>query len=337
MPKRMTCLGLAALALAVAAGPRPASAQDAICYNCPPEWADWGTMLQAIKQNVRVAIPSDNKNSGQALAQVIAEKSNPVADFVYYGVSFGIQAKGAGVTEPYRPANWDKIPEGLKDADGHWFSTHYGTLGLFVNKDALGGKPVPQSWADLLDPKYKGMVGYLDPTSAFVGYAGAVAINRALGGRMDEFGPAIDYFKKLAKNDPIVPKQTAYARVLSGEIPILIDFDFNAYRAKYKDGAPADFVIPREGSVIVPYVLSLVKGAPHAEAAKKALDFIQSEKGQAIWAEAFLHPILPGAMSAAAAGKFLPEAEYRRAAPVDYAAMAEAQKTFTDRYLSEVR
>ena len=27
--------------------------------------------------------------------------------------------------------------------------THYGTLGLFVNKDALGGKPVPACWKDL--------------------------------------------------------------------------------------------------------------------------------------------------------------------------------------------
>ena len=37
------------------------------------------------------------------------------------------------------------------------------------------------------------------------------------------------------KNEPIVPKQTSYARVLSGEIAILLDYDFNAYRAKYKD------------------------------------------------------------------------------------------------------
>jgi putative spermidine/putrescine transport system substrate-binding protein len=26
-----------------------ASAQTAICYNCPPEWADWAAQIKAIK------------------------------------------------------------------------------------------------------------------------------------------------------------------------------------------------------------------------------------------------------------------------------------------------
>ena len=26
-----------------------AAQQRAICYNCPPEWADWGSQLRAIK------------------------------------------------------------------------------------------------------------------------------------------------------------------------------------------------------------------------------------------------------------------------------------------------
>jgi hypothetical protein len=80
------------------------------------------------------------------------------------------------------------------------------------------------------------MVGYLDPSSAFVGYAGAVAVNRAMGGDLGNFDPAIKYFQDLAENDPIVPKQTSYARVVSGEIPILFDYDFNAYRGKIHRG-----------------------------------------------------------------------------------------------------
>ena len=71
------------------------------------------------------------------------------------------------------------------------------------------GKPVPKSWKDLLKPEYKGLVGYLDPPSAFVGYVGAVAVNQAFGGSFDNFTPAINYFKELAKNDPIIPKQTS--------------------------------------------------------------------------------------------------------------------------------
>ena len=151
-------------------------------------------------------------------------------------------------SEPYKPANWDQVPAGLKDADGYWTTIHSGTLGLFVNKDALGGKPVPACWKDLLKPDYKGMVGYLDPSSAAVGYVGAVAINLALGGSASNFDPAISFFKDLRKNEPIVPKQTSYARVVSGEMPILFDYDFNAYRAKYTEKGNFEFVIPCEGT-----------------------------------------------------------------------------------------
>ena len=331
-------LRTAAIGLAVATGAAsPVLAADAICYNCPPQWADWASVLKAIKTEIGLEVPHDNKNSGQTLSQLIAEKANPVADVAYYGVTFGIKAKAEGVTEGYKPAGFDQIPAGLKDTDGHWFTIHSGTLGLFVNKDALGGKPVPKCWADLVKPEYKGLVGYLDPSSAFVGYVGAVAVNRALGGSLDSFDKGVEYFKALLKNDPIVPKQTSYARVVSGEIPILFDYDFNAYRAKYTEKGNFEFVLPCEGTVVVPYVMSLTKKAPNADKAKKVLDFVLSDKGQALWANAYLKPARDVKLPAEIASKFLPDSEYARATPIDYAKMEQVQKGFSDRYLAEVR
>ncbi len=180
------------------------------------------------------------------------------------------------------------------------------------------------------------MVGFLDPASAFVGYVGAVAVNQALGGSLDNFEPGIAWFKAMKKNEAIVPKQTAYARNLSGEIPILIDYDFNAYRAKYKDAANVAFVIPSEGTISVPYVMSLVDHAPHADNAKKVLDFTLSDEGQKIWANAYLRPIIAGAMPADVEKKFLPPQDYARAKTVDFAAMARAQRGFSERYTAEV-
>ncbi len=327
----------AALAVGLAAGATAVLAQTAICYNCPPEWADWGTQLKAIKARTGVTVPPDNKNSGQSLAQMSAERASPVADVTYLGVTFAIQAQKDGLLGTYQPAGWKDIPDGLKDPAGHWFTIHSGTLGFMVNVDALKGKPVPKSWADLLKPEYKGLVGYLDPASAFVGYVGAVAANQARGGTLDNFGPGIDYFKALQKNEPIVPKQTAYARVLSGEIAILLDYDFNAYRAKYKDGANVQFVIPAEGTVVVPYVMGMVAKAPHAADAKKVLDFVLSDEGQAIWAKAYLRPVRAAAMPADVQARFLPASEYARAKTVDYGRMAAVQKAFSDRYLQEVK
>ncbi len=314
-----------------------ASAQGrAICYNCPPEWADWGSQLKAIKAKLGLEVPPDNKNSGQTLSALIAEKGKPVADVAYFGGNFGDTAKAAGVLAPYKPAGWDKIPADLKDPDGYWFTIHSGTLGLFINKTALKGKPVPASWADLLKPEYKGMVGNLDPTSAAVGQLGVMAVNLALGGTYENLDPAIKFFKALQKNEPIVPKQTSYARVISGEIPILFDYDFNAYRGQYKDGAPVTFVIPKEGTVVFPYIMGFVANGPNPANGKKVLDFVLSDESQAMWGNAFLRPVFADKLSKDAAAKFLPAAEYARAKPIDLKKLGAAQKMISDRYKAEV-
>jgi putative spermidine/putrescine transport system substrate-binding protein len=327
----------AALVLAAVGGTQEASAQArAICYNCPPEWADWGSQLKAIQSTLGIQMPSDNKNSGQAIAALIAEKANPVADVTYLGGISADPAKDAGVLTPYKPKGWEKIPTELKDPDGYWFTIHSGTLGLFVNNAALGGKPVPQSWADLLKPEYKGMVGYLDPTSAAVGQLGIMAVNLALGGSYENLDPGIKYFKELSKNKPIVPKQTSYARVVSGEIPILFDYDFNAYRGQYTDKAPVQFVIPKEGSVVFPYVMALINKGPNADNGKKVLDFVLSDASQTMWGNAYLRPVFADKLSAEAKAKFLPDADYARAKPIDLKKLAAAQKAIIDRYKNEV-
>ncbi len=134
-----------------------------------------------------------------------------------------------------------------------------------------------------------------------------------------------------------MPKQTSYARVVSGEIPILFDYDFNAYRAKYAEEGNFEFVLPCEGSVVVPYVMSLVADAPNAENGKAILDFIMSDEGQAIWTNAYLRPARPIDLPDEVAARFLPASEYERASPVDYAEMARVQAAFGERYLAEVR
>ncbi|HML14013.1 MAG TPA: ABC transporter substrate-binding protein, partial [Xanthobacteraceae bacterium] len=150
---------LCVVALAALQVTGAAAEERAICYNCPPEWADWGSQLKAIRADLGIAMPPDNKNSGQAIAALIAEKAHPVADVTYLGGIAADPAREAGVLAPYKPSGWERIPADLKDAEGYWFTIHSGTLGLFVNTAALAGRAVPQSWADLLKPEYKGLVG----------------------------------------------------------------------------------------------------------------------------------------------------------------------------------
>jgi putative spermidine/putrescine transport system substrate-binding protein len=87
----------------------------------------------------------------------------------------------------------------------------------------------------------------------------------------------------------------------------------------------------------MPYVMSLVNKAPHTDNGKKVLDYVLSDKGQSIWANAYLRPVRDVALPKEVAGHFLPASEYARATSVDYQKMADVQKGFSTRYLREVR
>jgi len=307
-----------------------------ITYNCAPEWANWRSVCSAFQKKYNIRAPHDNKNSGQALTQLMAEKNNPQADVVYLGVTFGIRATEENLLQSYKPNFWDEIPKDLKDPGGNWFTIHSGTVAFQVNKTALEGRPVPRSWKDLLNPIYKGKIGLLDPTSAFVGYAACTSMNIALGGTLDNWDPGIKYLKELMKNNPNTPKTTNYAKVVMGEIAIELDYDFDGYRMKYKDNIDVEVVIPKEGTLVMPYVMGLVKNAPRQDNGKKMLDFVLSDEGQGLWAKAFLRPIRPKAMDKETQKLFLPESEYARAKAVDYNKMAQVMKTFQQRYINEV-
>ena len=181
------------------------------------------------------------------------------------------------------------------------------------------------------------MVGYLE---SVVGRSRICRRGRDQSGAWwfcGKFRSRNQLFQDLRKNDPIVPKQTSYARVVSGEMPILLDYDFNAYRAKYSEKGSFEFVIPCEGSVVFPYVVGLVKNAPDKDKAKKVLDYLLSDKGQAIWTNAYLRPARPIELPEAVKKKFLPDSDYARAKSVDWGQMENMQKGFVDRYLAEVR
>lgn len=307
-----------------------------VSYNSPEEWANWGAVLKEFSEKTGVQAPSDPKNSGQTLAALEAESAAPQADTAYYGIVFGIEAAEKGLVEAYQPPGFDEIPAALKNAEGEWMAVHEGAIAFLVNTDELGNTPVPQCWSDLTAEEYAGKVGFLDPTQAAVGYSVSTAANLSLGGTLENWDPGIEYLAELNNNGLILPAQTATAMVQQGEIPILIDADFNGYKLKNIDQAPIEVVIPCEGSISVPYVMSLVKDAPRPEAGKALIDFVLSDEGQQRFAESFLRPIRAIEIDPDVAAQMLPDSEYERVTAPDFAQMRNVQDEFISRWESDV-
>lgn len=308
-------------------------------YDTGPTWANWQGLFDAFKERYGLELEWNDLGSGATVARLEKEKNNPQADTAYYFMPFGALAKEKGLTEGFKPVNFDKIPDVLKDPEGHWFSIHKGTVVFVVNKKLV--RDVPRSWADLLDPKYSKCIVYLDPRTTGIGYAIVIATAYAHGGSIDNLKPGIAYLAKLQKagNVRMIEKTTEYDKFVKGEIPIWITYDWNGYRAKYIGGLGDDveIVIPKEGTITAPYAISLVKGAPHPNAGKLWLNFIMSEAGQKIFAKGFVRPILPDVeLPPEVKDKFLPKEDYARAKDVDWVKAHKVQKEAADMWAAEV-
>ncbi len=83
-------------------------------------------------------------------------------------------------------------------------------------------KNVPQDWADLLKPEYKGQVALSgDPRASTQAQMSVYAAALANGGSLDNMQPGLDFFKKLNEAGNFVPVIAKQATVAKGETPVI--------------------------------------------------------------------------------------------------------------------
>jgi len=220
-------------------------------------------------------------SSGETLARLRAEKDNPQAD-VWWGGTIDPHSVAAleGLTEPYCPSIFDQIDPRFRDPIGDCkvIGVYVGILGFSVNEEVLkeAGLPTPTGWDDMVDPKYKGLVGIANPNTSGTALT-MLATQVFLRGE----DAAMEYMKKLHKNIANYTKAGVAPGVLAGrgEIAIAIVFLHDAiYHAE--QGYPVKPIVPKEGTGYEIGGLNLVKGAPHPDLAKKFMDWVVSAPAQ---------------------------------------------------------
>ena len=183
---------------------------------------------------------------------------------------------------------------GPSDADCRgWFATYSGTLGFLVNREVV--EEPPRSWADLSREDLKGKVAYVDPRASATGVATLVAATLAGGGSLSHVDPGIDILARLAREggaDRVLQGQD-YDRFVRGTVPILINYDYNCTLIQDEFGIDAEFIVPSDGTVSMPYTTLLVRDRPHPYTARLLIDFMLSPEGQTRMAEGHVQPIRP--------------------------------------------
>ncbi len=263
----------------------------------PHDWCNYGDAITGFKAKYGLQVNELNPDagSGDEVEAIKANKDNkgPQApDVIDVGFSFGPKVIADGLVQPYKVSTWDTIPADSKDPAGNWYGDYYGVLAFEVNKDAV--KNVPQDWADLLKPEYKGQVALSgDPRVSTQAYMSVIAAALANGGSLDNVMPGLEFFKKLNAAGNFVPVIAKQATVAKGETPVITRWDYNALsdKATLAGNPNIEVVIPKTGVVAGVYIQAISAYAPHPNAAKLWMEYLYSDEGQLVWLKGGCHPI----------------------------------------------
>jgi iron(III) transport system substrate-binding protein len=187
---------------------------------------------------------------------------------------------------PYLPPEAGKIPAKFKYEGGRYHEVRL--IFNTVAYNTLRVKARPASWNDLTDPQWKGKVGVASPF-----YSGAAF--STLGTQVNMAGFGWDFYRKLKQNGVVVEQSngTVAKKLATGEFSMVSVVDFMVREAKAA-GSPVDHVWPKEGAILIPTPVGILRGAKNPEGGKVFLRYLDSLEGQRLFVQQGYVPVLPG-------------------------------------------
>ncbi|MEO7851638.1 MAG: ABC transporter substrate-binding protein [Rubrivivax sp.] len=286
----MQFLRVAAL-LASGVAASGAGAQDAGQLNviCSVQ-AEWCNMIQTVfAKTTGVKVNMSLKGSGEALAQLIAEKANPKTDLWFGGTGDPhLQAAEQGLTLEYKSPNLPQLhawaQQQAAQSNYRTVGIYSGPLGFGYNSELLAKKKlaVPKTWNDLLNPAFKGEIQVANPASSGTAYTMVATLVQLMGEEQ-----AFDYMKKLHPNiSQYTRSGTAPIKAAArGETMVSISFVHDGPGEKLQ-GFPLETITPTDGTGAEIGSMSIIKGARNLDNAKKFYDWALTPQAQQFGAAA---------------------------------------------------
>ena len=166
------------------------------------------------------------------------------------------------------------LADDFKDEQGLWYSKGITVVGFLVNNTLAKelGLDVPESWADLVDPQYKGEIIMSNPAVSGTNYA---AVNGLLQSMGQEEG--WQYFEQLNQNIAYYARRGSDPKnkVIADEFAVgitYLDRTIDALKADYD----VTIVYPADGVPWVPEGVAVFKNADNTEAAGYFVEWLFS-------------------------------------------------------------
>lgn len=265
-------------------GARLAGAQSVTLYTAGPAGLA-KSMASAFTAKTGIKVDVYQATSGDVLARLEAEKSQPRADVVVLASwGEGLAVRERGLVQAFNSAEANKVRP--QWSDGGLIAQGGAGLAIILNTDQVKRDQYPKSWFDLSAPVWKDALTMPDPTLSGSAAEFLAIFVQAHGQK------AWKLFEDMARNGLVVPgpNNAALNPVLSGaKKGTIAGVDYITY-GQIAKGEKLAIHYPQEGTVVALRPIFVQQGAPHREDAQRLVDFMLSEEGQTAVAKTFLIP-----------------------------------------------
>jgi len=308
-PAPLRAFGFALLALAAVCTSSVTMAQQKVVVYSSNDDTLHKLAFAAFTKETGIAVEPVSAGSGVVIKRIQTEKDRPGGDIIW-GVSRSLLETNKQYFSPYLSKNNDAIPAEFREAGNLWIGNNLHLMVILQNTKVLAAEEGPKTWADLLDPKWKGKIAFTDPANSGSAYSTVTMLVDLFGS--GEAGWA--KVKQLIANTRVLNRSSlVFQGVGNGEYPLGISLEYAGY-IWAAGGAPVKTIYPADGTIVQMEGVGVIKGGPNTEAAKAFVDFInRKDVREMIIKETFRRPArqdldlskLPGSMPALSSLKVL--------------------------------
>jgi iron(III) transport system substrate-binding protein len=283
---RKIIMGLAGTVAALLAN-APAGAQDlggrlVVYYSNPRESAE--PLFEAFTKKYGVQVRSLRQPTEELMTTLDLEmRAGQAKPDVVFATTAALKNLNAryGALRSSEPAGIEMFPEALRDPEKTVIPVVSLTYVITYNTKAVTKEEAPKSFADLLDPKWKGKIAMADPASSATVHGAIWLLTEHLKSKGAPYGWG--YFERLALQEVFLTNShgTVGDLVSNGERPIGLNTTGQAHRRAVA-GEPIAWTWPAEGATIEALVLGLMKDSNNPKAADKFAEFALSSEGQSL-------------------------------------------------------